>query len=179
MRGNAYDNVGYACEHGLRGVKQDTNQAIHYYEQAARLGCSRAIEALMNLHINAKQIQKAHVWVKPFLESCNSPEELIFYACKIHQRSHEDAFLLFQKGALIGNYFAIASVIVFYEEGYGVEKDLNQASYWRQKIPPEWQDKAMPAFIRFLKQSNYAYNTGEPPTKKRKLNTNSVWTTSQ
>jgi TPR repeat protein len=179
MRGMAFDNLGYACEHGLKGVKQDTNQAIHNYEQAARLGCTRAMEALMSLHLNAEQPQKALVLVKPFLESCNSPEDLVICAFKIHQMSREDAFLLLQKGALMGNYFAIANVIVFYEAGYGVNLDLDQASYWRQKIPHEWQDKTMLAFIRFLKQSGYDHNTGEPAAKKRKLNTSSVWTVSQ
>ena len=60
------------------------------------------------------------------------------------------AFVCFQKGAKKGNPYAVAKIISYYEKGFGVRKNLEKSSLWRQFIPEIWQTKPIIDYIIHL-----------------------------
>ncbi|MCF6288399.1 MAG: sel1 repeat family protein [Proteobacteria bacterium] len=130
-----------------KGVKKDTEKAIELYTKAAELGNYYAQHTLGNRYAKGRGVKQ------------NITKSIFYYQLSAKQGHSKAAFELaeiYRKGKLIKqnyakalkNYLIVATgnkanykkkpkalswIGYFYEKGYGVQKDFNEAKIWYSK----------------------------------------------
>lgn len=101
---NAQGMLGTLYAHG-RGVRQDDNEAAHWFQKAAEQGNAKGQFALGEMYLEGRGVTQDY------------------------RRAAE----LFRSAAEQGEPFSARWLSLLYEQGQGVPKDLEQATYWKKK----------------------------------------------
>jgi hypothetical protein len=153
--------------------KKDVKLAIFYYERAALLGYRNAqynLSIALDRELQAKNQQfqdplhwkiKLYWMVKYWKDetaiSVKGLNELsfAFEDCRLFEK----AFLFYEQAAYQGNPYAIGKVIYYYEQGFGVEKDLEKAALWRKSLPISWQNQPIIACMEYFSDPSHSFQS--------------------
>ena len=132
------------------------HQALQTYIEAAAAGSTYAKVWLAQKYSKENNKELA---VK-YLKDCLEVEDLStsnLLACATLLRKFQEfplALEAYTLAAKRGDRSAIASVITYLEAGApGIERDVEEAAKWREKLPEAWRSSPMPLFFKHLIES--------------------------
>lgn len=148
----------------------DVKLAITPYRRGAVLGDRKAQLHLSRLLAKHQQFQEALYWTLKYWQSEPSISingllqiSFAFEDCDLFDK----AFLFYRQAAYQGHAYAIGKVIYYYEQGFGVTKDLHQAALWRQALPEAWRDQEIVTYMQYVSDPGHLAafkNLQLPPT---------------
>ncbi|MDX2131806.1 MAG: caspase family protein [Planctomycetota bacterium] len=139
-------NLGWAYQTGL-GTTKDLAKARTLYEKAVRLGSSSAMVLLAKMHRagtggprNSAEATRLFTLAAEQGES----EAMLMLGIDAHdQKQHPAAATWFRKSADAGDNLAMNWMGHYFENGYGVTKDLAEALVWYKKAAELGNEVAM------------------------------------
>lgn len=151
------DRLGLMFSYGKHYEPTDLPKAINAYQNAALSGSTAAKLRLVQLYSERGERDLA---VK-YLSECVVVEDLStanLYACARRLgklQAPKLAFKAYVNLANRGNQYGLGAVIMHLELGVGVQKNPEELTAWRQKLPEAWQDKAVSDFLKHLQTIKY------------------------
>ncbi len=130
-------SLGIMYELG-HGVSKDLNQAIHWIRKAAEQGYANAQDILASMYEEGrgvdKNIDEALSWYLKAAEQ-NKPFAWICLGriYKFHKNDYNQALYCYRRAAELGNSCGQLYLGDMYEEGRGVNKDIEEAVRWYRK----------------------------------------------
>ncbi|PKC00966.1 HCP-like protein [Rhizophagus irregularis] len=117
---DAQNYLGYFFENGI-GVQKDLKEACNWYEKSAKNGNKFAQYNLISYYSNEHE---------KLVEQENEYQLGYFYEI---QEDSEKSFYWYQKSAENGNKFAQYNLGLYYQSGWGIEKNEIEAFKWYEK----------------------------------------------
>jgi hypothetical protein len=157
-RGRFYFLMGN-CYYTGNNCALDMKLAITHYRKGAVLGDRKAQFHLSRLLAKHRQFPESLYWTLKYWQSEPSVSidgwlqiSFAFEDCDLLDK----AFLSYRQAAYQGNAYAIGKIIYYYEQGFGVAKDLDQAALWRQALPDAWRDQEIVAYMQYVSNPDYS-----------------------
>ncbi|GES98810.1 kinase-like domain-containing protein [Rhizophagus clarus] len=165
--------LGYCYENGI-GTDINKQKAFELYRKAADLGNNIAQYELALLYINEEDIEKDYKKAFELSEKSAKGNYLggimILGYCyengigtHINKRKafelYQRAFKLNQKMANLGNSLAQYNLALMYENGDGIKKDLDLATYWYEKSAERGNQDAQRQYSRILLNNKSIYSS--------------------
>jgi len=156
-RGIYYFMLGECYVQG-KDCHPDIDRAISYLTEGAKLGNDDARHNLALLLSEQGKAREALLWtIKPWegREIQDVPVEGINEIANCFERIGEkhQAFLFFHEAACRGNPYGIAKVIRYYDQGFGIGRDLTKVENWKAFIPSEWRSKSSLEYLSHIVKS--------------------------
>ncbi|RGB36753.1 kinase-like domain-containing protein [Rhizophagus diaphanus] len=142
-------NIGYFYSQGIC-IKKDLKRAAFLYEKAAELGNSLAQYNLATMYIKGEGIDKDDNKALTLLKQSAESEYLCgiimlgyYYDNQVETSIYKrKLFELYHKSAISGDMFAQYNLALMYENGDGIERDINLANYWYKQSAGQGNQKA-------------------------------------
>ena len=124
-----------------RGVEQDYAKALEWYEKAADLGNSSAMNQIGNLYGHGLGVEldyaQALEWLEKSADLGNSDAmnniAYMYYDGLGVEQDYTQALEWFEKSADLGVSDAMTNIAYIYQNGQGVEQDYTKALEWYEK----------------------------------------------
>jgi TPR repeat protein len=129
--------LGEAYEQG-KGIAKDSKKAFYWYKKSAEQGDEDAQYQLSSCFYNGRGVSKdedkAMIWAK---KSANQGDAMGQWAVGYYYynvKDYDQAFLWYKKAADQGLNPAMTNLAHMYNNGYGVEKNMEMVKYWYTKL---------------------------------------------
>lgn len=155
---NQTDRIAFLNSFGEVHLERDPMEAIAAFEKAAELGSLKAMSHLYQVYQKQKDWKTAAAWLEKLIQADPSPKlSHIFLCARLFQtiECHDKAFAHYLLAAEHGNCIGIMEVIQRLEGGHGVQKNMEEASKWRAKLPEKWQQSSAGQFFKHLQEIQY------------------------
>ena len=142
--------VGYMYNNGMGGVKQDYENALIWYKQAANLGDLVAQTNLGFMYEKGEGVEKDYTkavyWYRKAAKQGYAPAHnnlgVMYEYGQGVEKDYTKALYWFRKAAEQGDAYAQNNLGVMYDNGEGVEKDYTKAVYWWKKAAKQGEKTA-------------------------------------
>jgi len=163
-RAEFYHRMGDHYRLGRSGPP-DSQRALYFYEQGAKLGDKGSQCAMILLLQRKGDLSAAALWAAKYIEDLPAPSaaDLILCAdcCQNAVQGNQNilhnaarAFSYHHRAALLGNPYSIAKMIAYHEASFGTdlgeEQRKTMAGKWRDFIPEEWKNKSISSYLDHL-----------------------------
>lgn len=144
-------NLGYLYEDGIGGVSQDEYQSISWYRYAAKDGYALAQCSVGRYYFDKKCYRIAIPWLQRAVEQEVIRAKVLCSLCLIQiEKFPEKAYNLMLEAANANDSAAQYYMGCFYEEGFSVRKNRNQAIVWYKKAAENGSKDAEAKLIALL-----------------------------
>lgn len=127
-------NLGYLYEYGIGGVSQDENQSLYWYRSAAIDGYAPAQCSVGRYYFDKEDYERAIPWLQKAVEQDHIDAKILYSVCLIQiEKFPEKAYNLMHEAANANDSEAQYYMGRFYEEGFAVRKNRDQAIVWYKK----------------------------------------------
>lgn len=155
------------CYHVGRGVENNTDVAVYFYEKATKIGRLEPQIELSGIFYDKMEYITSFYWLVKFLESGSSKITVQHILCAadgfqtgkyIPQNSFYSTFY-YKKAALLGNSYAIANLVLKYKRSDGIAHDKKKASLWKKYISKEYNELKRKNIKAIKKSKTYRKET--------------------
>ena len=136
IRGSSWAkfSLGYLYEDGIGGVSQDENQSLYWYRSAAKDGDTSAQCFLGRYYFDKEDYEMAIPWLQQAVEQEVILAKVLYSLSLIQiEQFPEKAYNLMREAANANDSVAQYYMGRFYEEGFSVRKNRDQAIVWYKK----------------------------------------------
>lgn len=139
---------------------QDLQKTLLVYEDAAAAGCSEAMLRLVTKYMGLDQKENAIKWLHKSLNSLYLRVQDLFFCAHVFEdyQDKKMAFKAYKLAAEKKNMIGLGELIHHFEQGIGVEMNLEEAHKWRQYLPEGWKDSSISDFFDHLGKIKYNYS---------------------
>jgi TPR repeat protein len=148
----ALSNLGFIYDYGL-GVREDKKKAIRFYKKASKRRCTIAQYNLAKAYELEKNLEKALKWYQLAAEKGFAPAQYIlgsaFRDGKFGlQPDLQEAFNYFLLSATQGDRSGQNAIGLMYEDGLGVQQDIEKAIALYVRAAEHGSEAAKEALVR-------------------------------
>lgn len=161
-------NLGYLYRDGIGGVSQDENQSLYWYKSAAKDGYAPAQCSVGRYYFDKENYEMAIPWLQRAVEQEHIRAKVLYSLCLIQiEKFPEKAYNLMLEAANANDSEAQYYMGLFYEEGFSVRKNRDQAIVWYKKAAENGDEDAKaklselgvyPSLIEVAKELNKSWN---------------------
>ena len=130
----AKHNLGFLYEDGIGGVSQDENQSLYWYKSAAKDGYAPAECSVGRYYFEKEDYEMAIPWLQRAVEQEVIRAKVLYSLCLIQiEKFPEKAYNLMHEAANANDSDAQWAMGHFYDVGFWVRKNSDQAIVWYKK----------------------------------------------
>lgn len=135
--------LGYFYEVGIGGVDQDENQSLYWYMSAAKDGFAPAQCSVGRYYFDKEDYEMAIPWLQKAVEQEDIGAKVLYSLCLIQiEKFPEKAYNLMLEAANANDSEAQFGMGYFYDKGFWVRKNRNQAIVWYKKAAENGSEDA-------------------------------------